>query len=200
MVCRSRMLLRLFSFRMSRTVSLTDSTATVRSFCLFLYYPLLFNSHITDIGEEAIHVKINSTHNIVQNNLVQNTGLNPGRGGFGEGIYIGTSVNNGVNDFSDYNTLRYNWLGPNVTAEGMDIKEFTTGTINYKKIYINNSNCEQEPGSTTIPSTVLDSLVLTPHTQFVPSRVTMRSFRTTACTTISYTLSSYLLYAFFNYL
>lgn len=38
-------------------------------------------------------------------------------------------MNNAVNDFSDYNTLQYNWLGPYVSAEGMDIKEYTTGIL-----------------------------------------------------------------------
>jgi hypothetical protein len=80
------------------------------------------------IGDEAIHLRDNSTDNIVQNNEISNTGLR--EPGFGEGIYFGQAVSNWVNgqpDRSDRNRAINNRIGPNVRAESIDIKEGTTG-------------------------------------------------------------------------
>jgi hypothetical protein len=51
--------------------------------------------------------------------------------GVGEGVYIGSSHKNSIDyglptDKSDYNIIRDNKFGPGVTAEAVDIKEFTS--------------------------------------------------------------------------
>ena len=87
---------------------------------------------VSGIGDEAIHLRDNSTHNTVSANTVSNTGLLKAK--FGEGIYIGTSVNNWASvmgssstpDRSDDNVIEGNTIS-NTTAENVDIKEGTTG-------------------------------------------------------------------------
>lgn len=90
--------------------------------------------HVTvqQIGQEGIHLRTFSSANTIQYSTVTNTGLtSPGTG---EGIYVGSSESNwgsytnGVPDESNDNRILYNKLGPNVRAEGIDIKEGTTGT------------------------------------------------------------------------
>jgi hypothetical protein len=57
--------------------------------------------------------------------------------GIGEGIYIGTATAklNGTFDYSDRNTIINNNLGPNITAEHIDIKEDTRGGIISNNIF-----------------------------------------------------------------
>ncbi len=88
---------------------------------------------INTIGEEAIHCRKFSCHNTIQNCSITNTGLkNPD---YGEGIYLGTAVSNwakytnGFEDKSDSNIVINNTIGPNITAECIDVKEGTTGGI-----------------------------------------------------------------------
>jgi hypothetical protein len=88
---------------------------------------------VTTIGEEGIHLRKFSSHNIVQNCEVINTGLvTPD---YGEGVYIGTaksnwaSVTNGAIDKCDSNKVINNKIGPFVAAECIDIKEGTTGGL-----------------------------------------------------------------------
>jgi len=84
------------------------------------------------IGDEAIHLRSLSSDNIVQSNLVHDTGLR--RDKFGEGIYVGSAVSNwekygdGGPDLSDRNLVEANLIWA-TTAESIDIKEGTTGTI-----------------------------------------------------------------------
>jgi hypothetical protein len=85
------------------------------------------------IGEEGIHLRTNSTDNVVQNSTVSDTGLvTPA---FGEGVYIGSAQSNWCTytacqpDRSDRNVVRDNHLGPNVRAECVDVKEGTTGGV-----------------------------------------------------------------------
>jgi hypothetical protein len=83
---------------------------------------------VHNIGDEAIHLRDNSTDNVVRNCEVHDTGKR--RPGFGEAIYIGQAVSNWVDDQpdrSDRNRILNNKLGPNVAAEHVDIKEGTTG-------------------------------------------------------------------------
>jgi hypothetical protein len=85
---------------------------------------------VKDTGDEAIHLRANSTDNIVQRATVRNTGLREEK--FGEGIYIGTAesnwgdISNGKPDRSDRNVIRNNDIAQ-TTAESVDIKEGTTG-------------------------------------------------------------------------
>lgn len=80
------------------------------------------------IGDEAIHFRDNSTDNTVQNSEISDTGLR--EPGFGEGLYFGQALSNwpgGQPDRSDRNRAINNRIGPNITAEHLDLKEGTTG-------------------------------------------------------------------------
>lgn len=91
------------------------------------------NVRICNIGEEGVHFRRFSKHNTIQDCEVYNTGLKTPD--YGEGIYVGTAVSNwakssdGVEDRSDSNLIYKNSIGPNCTAECIDVKEGTTGTI-----------------------------------------------------------------------
>lgn len=88
---------------------------------------------VYNIGEEGIHLRKFSKHNIIQNADISNTGLKTAD--YGEGIYIGSAKNNwatytnGDPDRCDSNLILNNKIGPNVTAECIDVKEGTTGGI-----------------------------------------------------------------------
>lgn len=87
---------------------------------------------VHDIGDEAIHLRANSTDNVVLANTIRDTGKR--RDKFGEGVYIGSAVSNWctVNDCkpdrSDRNVVKGNKIGP-TTSEAVDIKEGTTGGL-----------------------------------------------------------------------
>ncbi len=96
-------------------------------------YNLIDDLLVTQIGEEAIHFRKFSKHNILQNSEISHTGLkNPG---YGEGIYIGTANSNwakttgGEPDRCDSNKVLNNKIGPYVAAECIDVKEGTTGGL-----------------------------------------------------------------------
>lgn len=101
----------------------------------------IVNCEIYEMGQEAIHIRDGSSHNLIEGCYVHDSGkLNDG---FGEGIYIGSD--NSVWADGDgivtgekgklyskechYNTVRNCTLGPNITAEPIEIKEGTTHTI-----------------------------------------------------------------------
>lgn len=96
-------------------------------------YNVIDGIFVTQLGEEGIHFRTFSKHNIVKNSEVTHTGKK--RPGFGEAIYIGSAKNNwekytdGKPDQCDSNQVLNNKLGPFVTAECIDIKEGTTGGI-----------------------------------------------------------------------
>lgn len=87
---------------------------------------------VTDIGDEAIHLRSFSSDNLVVGNTVTRTGLR--REKFGEGVYIGSATSNwekysgGGPDRSDRNVVRGNSISA-TTAEAVDIKEGTTGGV-----------------------------------------------------------------------
>ncbi|AUC74935.1 cellulase family glycosylhydrolase [Olleya sp. Bg11-27] len=89
----------------------------------------LQNLIVHDIGEEAIHLRDGSSYNIVTSCNIYNTGRT--QPGFGEGLYVGSdkaqhdTYQSACND----NTIENCVIGPNVTAEGVDIKEGTMNTI-----------------------------------------------------------------------
>lgn len=89
---------------------------------------------VTGIGSEGIHLRTNSHDNLVDGCHVSKTGT-AGNPKFGEGIYIGSSMNNwctltqGQADKSDRNTIQ-NCDVSQTTSENIDIKEGTSnGTI-----------------------------------------------------------------------
>ncbi|WP_433015503.1 hypothetical protein [Kribbella sp. CA-294648] len=87
---------------------------------------------VHDIGDEAIHLRANSTDNVVLNNTISKTGLR--RDKFGEGVYIGSAVSNWctVNDCqpdrSDRNVVKGNKMSQ-TSSEAIDVKEGTTGGL-----------------------------------------------------------------------
>ncbi len=87
---------------------------------------------VHDVGDEAIHLRANSTDNVVLNNTIRKTGLR--RDKFGEGVYIGSAVSNWctVNDCqpdrSDRNVVKGNKMSE-TSSEAIDIKEGTTGGV-----------------------------------------------------------------------
>ena len=100
--------------------------------------------HIYTIGDEGIHLRRNSSNNVVQYNWIQDTGLRVEE--FGEGIYIGSAISNwgnltdGEPDKSDNNHIISNLLGPGISAEGIDIKEGTSGGLVRNNTFISDGN------------------------------------------------------------
>lgn len=101
----------------------------------------IVNCEVYEIGQEAIHVRDGSSYTLIENCYAHDSGkLNDG---FGEGIYIGSDNSvwadgDGVvtgekgklySKECHYNTVRNCTLGPNITAEPIEIKEGTTNTI-----------------------------------------------------------------------
>lgn len=94
---------------------------------------LLDQLTVRSIDEEGIHLRSHSSDNVVQASKISYTGLGAGTAPFGEGIYIGSAISNwpdytaGLPDRSNRNCISKNTLGPNLSAEGIDIKEGTSG-------------------------------------------------------------------------
>ena len=92
-------------------------------------YSQIIGCEVHSTGSEGIQIRDNSSHNLVENCKVTNTGqVSPG---FGEGIYIGSYYGDWTKygKECDYNTVRGCYLGPGVAAEHVDIKEGTTGNV-----------------------------------------------------------------------
>lgn len=87
---------------------------------------------VTDIGDEAIHLRSDSTKNLVLDNTVSDTGQRKKK--FGEGVYVGTAESNWCDvtgcdpDRSDHNVVAGNDMSE-TTAESVDVKEGTTGGV-----------------------------------------------------------------------
>lgn len=85
---------------------------------------------VTGIGDEAVHLRSNSTDNVVRGNTISGTGLSTEK--YGEGVYIGSAVSNWCTytdcepDRSDRNVVIGNTI-TGTTSESVDIKEGTTG-------------------------------------------------------------------------
>ena len=94
-------------------------------------YNVIDSITVNNIGEEGIHFRQFSTHNLLQNSNISHTGLKTAD--YGEGVYLGTAVSNwekitnGKEDKSDSNKVINNHIGPNITAECIDVKEGSTG-------------------------------------------------------------------------
>ncbi|QUQ63553.1 right-handed parallel beta-helix repeat-containing protein [Kutzneria sp. CA-103260] len=87
---------------------------------------------VHDIGYEGVHFRKSSAYGVIKNSTVYNTGLE--QPGYGEGVYIGSANSNwacyGANggkdpDAGNYVQVLNNKIGPNVAAEGIDVKEGT---------------------------------------------------------------------------
>ncbi len=89
----------------------------------------IYGCEVSDIGQEGIHVRDGSSNNIIEKCFVHDTGKFVS--GFGEGIYIGSDFGKWkeYKEGCNQNIITGCVIGPNVTAEHIDIKEGTTGTI-----------------------------------------------------------------------
>jgi nitrous oxidase accessory protein NosD len=87
---------------------------------------------VTSMGDEAIHLRRNSTGNTVVGNTVRDTGLRKPK--FGEGVYVGSAEKNWCKitdckpDRSDRNLIEGNDIA-GTTAESVDIKEGTSDGV-----------------------------------------------------------------------
>lgn len=87
---------------------------------------------VTEIGDEAVHLRSASTGNVVRGLTISGTGQRVEK--FGEGIYVGSAVSNWCEisgcapDRSDRNVLVANTIS-DTTAESIDLKEGTTGGV-----------------------------------------------------------------------
>ncbi|MFD0862243.1 cellulase family glycosylhydrolase [Sungkyunkwania multivorans] len=90
---------------------------------------LIENVTVRKIGEEGIHLRDGSSNNLVKNCKVRDTGIK--KPGFGEGLYVGSdkSQHDTYNRDCFDNTFDGCIIGPNVAAEGADIKEGSRNTI-----------------------------------------------------------------------
>jgi hypothetical protein len=91
-------------------------------------------SHVDvgDVGAEAIHFRTGSSDSVIENSTLHDTGVTSPQ--YGEGVYIGSAVSNWSSimgsattpDRSDRVVVRDNVIR-NTAAEGVDVKEGTTG-------------------------------------------------------------------------
>ena len=70
--------------------------------------------------QEAFAFKNGSKRNTISHSLIHDTGINNGQ--YGEGVYVGGKIGTAYDSATD-NVIAYNHIGPNVRAEGVDIKE-----------------------------------------------------------------------------
>lgn len=91
-------------------------------------YSEITGCEVYNIGDEAIHIVDNSSYNLVENCYIHDTGKYTPK--YGEGVYIGSAYSNTEYGFDcHYNTVRNCTIGPNVTADCVDIKEYTIGNV-----------------------------------------------------------------------
>ena len=87
---------------------------------------------VTSMGDEAIHLRTNSSDNVVAGNTIRDTGLRKPK--FGEGVYVGSAESNWCQlsdcqpDRSDRNLVEGNDIA-GTTAEAVDIKEGTSDGV-----------------------------------------------------------------------
>ena len=113
-------------------------------------YTQLVNCEVYHTGTEGIHIRDGSSNCIIDSCKVHDTGLV--KAGYGEGIYIGSAKSTTEYEHAcDNNIIRNCELGQNISAECIDVKEYTTGTIieyctfdgtgcsgeNYAKAFVN---------------------------------------------------------------
>jgi hypothetical protein len=87
---------------------------------------------VEEVGDEAVHLRRNSTKNVVRGLTIGRTGLRKPK--FGEGVYIGTAESNWceitscAQDHSDGNFVLDNVFSQ-TSAEAVDIKEGTSSGV-----------------------------------------------------------------------
>ena len=92
-------------------------------------YVTIDDVEVYDVGQSAIHLRDGSKYSIVKNSNIHDTGLYNVK--YGEGVYIGSdytkwpggSSSSEYDPAVDYAQILNNKIGPNVTAEHIDVKE-----------------------------------------------------------------------------
>jgi len=92
-------------------------------------YVTIDDVEVYEVGQSAIHLRDGSQYNIIKNSYIHDTGLYNVK--FGEGVYIGSdytkwpggSSSSEYDPAVDYAQILNNVIGPNVTAEHIDVKE-----------------------------------------------------------------------------
>jgi len=85
---------------------------------------------VSNVGQEAVHFRAFSRYNVIRDSEITGTGKKSAQ--YGEGVYIGSANSNwgtytgGQPDKSDRNIVLNNTF-TNFTAEGIDLKEGSTG-------------------------------------------------------------------------
>jgi hypothetical protein len=96
-------------------------------------HAMLRDLAIYGIGDEGVHFRDCSSDNLLADSDIHDVGQADAHSG--EGVYVGSAVRNwktcsgGKPDRSDRNRVINNRIGPNTTAESVDIKEGTSDTI-----------------------------------------------------------------------
>ncbi len=97
---------------------------------------LVDSVEVSETDDEAVHFRTSSSDNVIQNSTIHHTGRDQPQ--YGEGIYFGSAESNWPKygedggegpDRSDRNQALNNTIGPDVTAEGVDVKEGTGGGV-----------------------------------------------------------------------
>src|SRR5882757_2435734 len=93
-------------------------------------YDFIDGVKVTNVGQEAVHLRAFSSYNIVRDSEIAGTGKKSPQ--YGEGVYIGSAnsnwgtYTNGQPDRSDRNIVINNAFS-DFTAEALDLKEGSTG-------------------------------------------------------------------------
>lgn len=91
-------------------------------------YTKLIGCEVYNIGSEGIHFRDDSSYCLADSCYIHDTGVVSA--GYGEGIYVGSAHSTtGYGYNCNYNTIRNCHFGANITAEHIDVKEYTTGTV-----------------------------------------------------------------------
>ncbi len=98
------------------------------------HHTVIDRVRVHHVDEEAVHFRRSSADSVLRDSTISHTGLV--RQGYGEAVYIGSAGSNwachgnsGGVDRSDRVRVLGNRIGPNVTAEHVDVKEGTFGGV-----------------------------------------------------------------------
>jgi parallel beta-helix repeat protein len=103
-------------------------------------HTLLSGVEVYQTGNEGVHFRSFSSNNTLKFSWIHDTGLTEAK--FGEAVYVGSAVSNwerysgGQPDASDNNRIVNNLLGPDITAEAVDVKEGTAGGLVQNNTFI----------------------------------------------------------------
>ena len=112
-------------------------------------YNIIKNVEIFSIGAQGILIRDGSSHNLVQNCYIHNTGIYDGHYGlYGEGIEIGNPIEHSRYNFkNDYNIIE-GCIFRHTSCEHINIREYNTGNEVFKNAFYgdgmngrNEANC-----------------------------------------------------------